>query len=134
MKLNEAPDDLLIANYVKLRDARAQRKKAFEAEDAVDKGRQEKIEIEILRRLNERGTDSTSSRTHGTAYRLVRTSCNVADWDAYFNQFVVPNQAWDFIERRANKTMVEAYRDEHNGELPPGLNWSEVAAIGFRRG
>lgn len=132
MKLSDAPDDLLIAKFVALRDARSLRKKAYEAEDADDKIKQEKIEAEILRRLNDRKTDSTSSKAHGTAYRLTRTSCSVADWEAYFQQFVLPNQAWDFLEKRANKTMVEAYRAEHN-DLPPGLNWSETATIGVRR-
>lgn len=132
MKLNDAPDDMLIGKYVQLRDARAQRKKAFESEDAEDKGRQEKIEAELLRRLNDRGTDSTTSKAYGTAYRIVRSSCSVADWDAFFNQWVVPHSAWDFIERRAAKAAVEAYRQDSN-DLPPGLNWSEVATIGVRR-
>lgn len=132
MKLTEAPDDVLIASFVKIRDARAQRKKAFESADADDKIKQEKIEIEFLRRFNERGTDSTTSREFGTAYRSTRSSCSVADWEAFFNGYVLPNNAWDFLERRANKTMVEAFRTEYN-DLPPGLNWSETATVGVRR-
>ena len=133
LSLAEASDEVLIAKFVQLRDARAANKKAFELADAGDKMKQEKIEAELLRRLNERGTDSTSSRTAGTAYRLVRTSCTVADWETFFTQFVQANEAWDFLERRANKTMVEAFRQEH-GDLPPGLNWSETATIGVKRG
>jgi len=131
MKLNDAPDELLIKKYVELRAARAQRKKAFEMEDSAEKGKQEKIEIEFLRRFNERGTDSTSSREYGTAYRRTTTSCTVSDWEAYLQSFVIPNASWDFLEKRANKTMVDAYRKEHD-DIPPGLNWVETATVGFR--
>lgn len=131
-KLSEATDDVLIAAYVEIRDRRAQRKAAHDAADADDKSRQEKIEAEVLRRLNERGTDSTSSREHGTAYRNIKTSCTTADRQAFMEQFVIPHQAWEFLDVRPNKTAVEAYKDEH-GVLPPGINWSEMAAVGFRR-
>lgn len=132
MKLSDAPDDKLIAGYVKIRDSRAQRKAAFDADDADDKGKQEKIEIEFLRRFSERGTDSSTSRGVGTAYRLTKTSCTMADWDIFF-PFVQANDMWEMIERRPSKDAVKAYREIHN-DLPPGLNWREELAVGFRRG
>lgn len=131
MKINEAPDDKLIAGYVKLRDIRAQRKKSFENEDESDRKRMYAIEAELLRRLNERGTDSTSARGVGTAYRNIKSSCTVADWDSFF-KFVRENNAWEFLTHAASKEAVAAFREE-NDDIPPGLNWSETVAIGFRR-
>lgn len=131
--LSEATDEALISKFVEIRDRRAQRKKEYQEADAEDKRRAEKLEAELLRRLNERGTDSTSSRKHGTAYRLTQTSCTVADWETFFHHFVLPNNNWDFLERRASKSAVEAYRNEHD-DLPPGLNWKEIATIGVKRG
>lgn len=131
VSLADAPDDLLISKFVQLKDARAARKKAFELEDANDKMRQEKLEIELLRRLNERGTDSTSSRSVGTAYRLVKSSCSVADKEVFRN-WVIDRGSWEFLDIKANKTSVDEFRKE-NGDLPPGLNWSEVLTIGIRR-
>lgn len=130
-KLHEASDAQLVGAYVKVRDEIA----AIEAEHKEvlknPKSKLEKIEIEFLRRFQERDAESVRT-SQGTAYRSTRTSATVADWDAFFNQFVVPNQAWDFIERRANKTMVVQYKGEH-GDIPPGLNWREEAVVGFRR-
>lgn len=130
--LDKASDGSIIKKYVELRDIRAQRKKAFDEEDVADKIRMEKLENELLRRLNERGVDSTSSKEFGTAYKKVTTSCSAADWEAFVHDFVIPNQAWDFLTQRPNKTAVAAYVEEH-GDLPPGLNWGEYTTIGIRR-
>ena len=131
MKVSEMRDDQLVEVYIQLRDRRAERKKAFEVEDADDKAKMEKLEQLLLSRFNENGQESVRTKA-GTAYKKLTSSCTVADWDSYLNTFVIPNQAWDFLERRANKTMVDAFKTEHQ-DLPPGLNWSETLTIGVRR-
>lgn len=132
MKLQEAPDDRLIAAFIKVRDQRAQRKAAFDSEDADDKEKQEKIEAEFLRRFHERGATSTKSDA-GTAYIKVTTSTSVADRDAYFGWILEdPAERMGFLESRANKNAVLQYRGE-NDDLPPGLNYSETQTVGFRR-
>ncbi len=130
-KVNELDDATLLKAFIQLRDRRAQRKAAYEADDAGDKDKQAKIEVEFLRRFNERGIDNVSSKGVGTAYRSVRTSATVADWDELFG-FIQQEEAWEMIERRVNKTAVEQYRSV-NDELPPGVNWSETQVINFRR-
>jgi hypothetical protein len=130
-KVNELDDATLLKAFIQLRDRRAQRKADYEADDAGDKDKQAKIEVEFLRRFNERGIDNVSSKGVGTAYRSVRTSATVADWDELFG-FIQQEEAWEMIERRVNKTAVEQYRTV-NDELPPGVNWSETQVINFRR-
>jgi hypothetical protein len=129
--IKELGDNSLLKLYIKLRDQRAQRKAAYEEDDADDRGKQDKIEIEFLRRFNERGIDNVAARGIGTAYRSTRASATVADWDALLDH-VQDNEAWEMIERRVNKTAVQQYRDEHD-DLPPGVNWSETQVINFRR-
>jgi hypothetical protein len=129
--IKELGDNSLLKLYIKLRDQRAQRKAAYEEDDADDRGKQDKIEIEFLRRFNERGIDNVAARGIGTAYRSTRASATVADWDALLGH-VQDNEAWEMIERRVNKTAVQQYRDEHD-DLPPGVNWSETQVINFRR-
>lgn len=131
MKMQDAPDDKLIASYIKIRDTRAQRKAAFDAEDAGDKQKQEKLEGEMIERLNSRGAQSISTN-FGTAYKATRTSATVADWDAFFFNYVVPNNAWELLEHRASKSGVEQYREE-NDDVPPGINWREEIVVNFRR-
>ena len=130
-KVNELDDATLLKAFIQLRDRRAQRKPAYEADDAGDKAKQAKIDVEFLRRFNDRRIDNVSSKGVGTAYRSVRTSATVADWDELFG-FIQQEEAWEMIERRVNKTAVEQYRSV-NDELPPGVNWSETQVINFRR-
>jgi len=130
-KVGELDDESLTKIYIAARDRRAQRKAAYNEEDAADKMKQEKIEIEFLRRFQERGIDSVSIRNVGTAYKSTRSSATVADWDAFLD-YVVSNEAWELLERRVNKTALEQIK-EVEGDLAPGTNWSETVVINFRR-
>lgn len=131
MKLSEVKDADLLKIFMGLRDRRAQRKAAFTEEDAGDKAKQERIENEFLRRFNDREIDNVSARGVGTAYRSVRSSATVADWEALLN-FITTEEAWEMLERRVNKTAVEQYKEVHE-DLPPGVNWGEVITVNFRR-
>jgi hypothetical protein len=130
-KINELDDVSLLKLFIGLRDRRAQRKAAYEEDDAGDKDKQNKIEIEFLRRFQERGIDNVAARDVGTAYRSTRSSATVADWDAVLD-FVQKNEAWEMLERRVNKTAVEQFKSVE-GDLPPGINWSETQVVNFRR-
>lgn len=131
MKLSEAPDDVLVRKFVEIREARAQRKAAYTADDEADKARQEKIESEFLRRFLERGSTASACKGVGTAYLNNRTSATVADKDVFF-AFLRENDAWELLDMRCSKTAVEAYKTA-NDDLPPGVNWSEELTVGFRR-
>lgn len=130
-KVSELDDASLLKIFIALRDRRAQRKTAYDADDAEDKDKQNKIEVEFLRRFNERGIDNVSSRDHGTAYRSTRSSATVADFEAFLGH-VKTQDAWELLERRVNKKAVQEYRDVHD-DLPPGVNWSEAQVVNFRR-
>jgi hypothetical protein len=130
-KVTELDDVSLLRMFIALRDRRAQRKAAYESDDAGDKEKQEKIEVEFLRRFNERGIDNVSARDIGTAYRSTRSSATVGDWDSLLD-YIRGESAWEMLERRVSKTAVEQYRAV-NDDLPPGVNWSETQVINFRR-
>jgi hypothetical protein len=133
MKLQDAPDDKLIAAFVKIRDQRAQLKAAYENEDSDNKEKQEKIEAEFLRRFSERGTDSTKANGIGTAYTKIVTSTSVANKDVFFGWILEdPVDRIMFVNAAANKANVIQYRGE-NQDIPPGLNWAETRTVGFRR-
>jgi hypothetical protein len=130
-KMTEADDVTLLKLFIALRDRRAERKAAYTADDASDRERQDKIENEFLRRFNDRGIDNVSANGVGTAYRSHRSSATVSDWDSLL-QHVIQNDAWELLEHRANKTAVEQFKAEHD-DLPPGVNWSEMQVVNFRR-
>jgi hypothetical protein len=131
-KIQDASDDLLIKKYIALRDARTERKRAYEADDEKDKVMMGKIENDMLRRLNERGTDSSTVRGVGVAFKKTRSYCSVADWDIFF-KYVQDHQAWSMLTHAASKEAVAEFK-EANNDLPPGLNWTETIAVNFNRG
>jgi hypothetical protein len=130
-KIAELEDVSLLKIFIGLRDKRSQRKADYDADDAGDKDKQNRIETEFLRRFNERGIDNVSSREFGTAYRSTRSSATVADWEAVLDH-VKEQDAWELLERRVSKGAIQQYRDVHD-DLPPGVNWSEAQVVNFRR-
>lgn len=132
MKLQEASDERLISAFVKIRDQRSQRRADYEAADADDRAKQDKIEAEFLRRFHERGSTSTKSDA-GTAYINVTNSATVADRDVYFNWIIEDvKERLCFLEARVNKTSLAQYKEEHD-DIPPGVNYRETQSVGFRR-
>jgi len=130
-KVEDVDDVNLLQLFIALRDRRAERKAAYNEEDAGDRSKQEKIETEFLRRFGDRGIDNVSARGVGTAYRSTRVSATVADWDSLLGH-IQDQDAWELLERRVNKTAVEQFKDQHE-DLPPGVNWSESQVVNFRR-
>lgn len=131
VKPSEMKDSQLVELYIKLRDKRAQRKAAFENDDADDKQKQEKIEALLLVRFANAGLESIKTPA-GTAYKTVKTSATIADKDAFFLNWVIPNAQWEFLDIKANKTSILDYKAQNN-DLPPGISWREEVAINVRR-
>ena len=125
MKINE-----LVDKYVKLRDAKAAKKKEYDTELAKYDTAMEKIEAILLKHFEETGADSVKTE-QGTAYRSSRTSATVADWDSFLGH-VRHHDAWEMLEHRVNKKAVEEYKAA-NEDLPPGVNWKEEVVVNIRR-
>ena len=130
-KMTDLDDVSLLRLFIGLRDRRAQRKAAYDDDDAGDRDRQNKIEVEFLRRFQARGIDNVSARDVGTAYKSTRSSATVADWDAFLDH-VRGSDAWELLERRVSKAAVEQVKSV-NDDLPPGVNWAETQVVNFRR-
>ncbi len=120
----------LVEGYIKLRDAKAKRKAAYEADVAKIDKVMEGVEAKLLQYFQETGIESVRTDA-GTAYKSTRTSATVADRDAFFF-FVQQHDAFQMLEARCAKNAVAEYKEAH-GDLPPGLNWSEEVVVGFRR-
>lgn len=122
--------DELVDKYVRLRDKKDEMKLAYNEKVAVVDEALVKIEGVLLKHFQATGQESAKT-PFGTAYTSTRTSATVADWDIYL-QFVREHEMWEMLEKRANKTAVEQYRDAHE-DLPPGVNWREELVVNIRR-
>ena len=123
--------EAIVDKYIELRDAKGKLKAAYDAKVAKLDSVMDRIEGVILEQFNAQGIQSCSTKS-GTAYKQVRTSASVADWDATFG-FIQSHELWNMLERRVSKNAVIEYKDAHDGIIPPGLNWREESVINVRR-
>lgn len=128
--VTELKNDELVRLYVALRDDIAKEKADYENRVADRKAKQLKIEGILLKRLQDAGDEAVRTK-YGTAYKNIRTSASVADWDSLLN-FVKQEEAWELLTRGVNKTVVEQHVAA-NGDLPPGVNWGQEVTIGVQR-
>lgn len=120
----------VVAKYIRARDLKAKLEAEHKQHIAPIVAAMDKMEGALLALFNAQGMDSAGCEA-GTAYRTTKTSATVGDMDAFLD-FVKTNDAWHFLERRVAKTQVDEYVAANN-ELPPGINYSSIAAVNVRR-
>jgi hypothetical protein len=119
-----------IEQYVKLRDRIKEMKDEFETKVGPYASALEQLNTMILDHLNNVKADSVATPS-GTAYRTPKRSASLADPDAFMS-YVVANEAWSLLDRKANVTAVFDFIDT-NKALPPGVNVSQIFVAGVRR-
>lgn len=122
--------DAVVSKYVKLRDLKAEKKSAYDDSVKDIDAAMAKCELYLLRTMQEMGLESVRTEA-GTAYKTVKTSAQVADWDMAL-AFIRDNELWEMLEKRVSKKLVEQYKEEKN-DLPPGINWREELTVNIRR-
>ena len=120
-----------VARYIELRDNKAKKKAEFDQQLARYDEAMGKIEAVLLKSLNESNMESVRTEA-GTCFKQVQPRVGVADWDAV-RGFIADNDMWHMLDKRVNKTAVLQYKQEHEGAIPPGLNYSEEIVINVRR-
>lgn len=122
--------DLMVERYVTLRDKLKEADDGHKAKTKAAREYLEKLNGQILAKLNEVGSDSTST-PHGTAYRTMRKSATIADGEA-FRKFVIKGKLFDLVDWKANANAVSDFIDT-NQAPPPGVNYSTTFLVGVRR-
>lgn len=126
-ELPAADIDKLVRVFVKMRDAKAE----LAAQTKAITEQQELIEAELLRRAI--AENVTGFKTvHGTTYISEETSFSMAD-DRTFMDYVRETGSVDLLERRVSARNVKQFMEDHNGEVPPGLNWFKQSRMKIRR-
>jgi hypothetical protein len=123
--------DKITRAYLRIRDARAERKKAFEAEDVQLKEAQESLAATMLNEMNESGIQSFRTK-HGTVYLTEDILPAAFDWDLFY-QYVAENMAFDALHKRITKEFVSTYMEQNNGEAPPGVSVIRKNVVNVRR-
>ena len=120
----------VVKGYVSLRDQKAKIKKQHVEELAPFNEKMMKIEGWLLRDLQTRKVQSQKT-AEGTAFLQKSTKATVRDRDAFLKH-VKDNDAWDLIENRAAKSVVEDHL-ENTGEIVPGVHYERTTVVRVRR-
>ena len=120
----------LVAKYIAARDLKSKLDNDHKTKLEPLIAAMEKTESAILDFFNQHGMDSAKCEA-GTAYKTMRSSATVADMDQFLD-FVRRTEGWHFLEKRVAKTQVDEYVAAHS-DLPPGINYTRMAALNVRR-
>lgn len=123
--------DTLVEKYLAMREQVKAIEDEAKEKTSVLKAKMDKIETYFLA-LAERDGLKNIPTHHGLVYFGVSDSATLAD-PSIFMEFVVENQAWDLLEKRASSTATRSFVEE-NGHLPPGVNFTSRRRVTVRRG
>jgi hypothetical protein len=119
-----------VAQFVALRDEIKRMDDAYAESKRPFLEMKERLEAELLKNLQE--TNSEGIRTKaGTVYISTRDSASLEDPEA-FMKYVIENNAFDLMDRKANTTAVRDFIEEHHAP-PPGAKFSSRQTVGVRR-
>lgn len=124
-------NDLVTKRYIQLRDKLDAMEKEHKENIAPVKEAMAKIEIHLLGTLTASGTESMRTK-FGTFFKAKKTSATVADKQIFLD-FIKENGAWELLDIRALKSGIETYKEEREGDLPPGINWREETTVNIRK-
>jgi hypothetical protein len=123
--------DQITSIYIKIRDARADKKRAFEVEDKELEDQLSVLAAQMLDTCKEMGADSIRT-PHGTIIRTVKSRYWTNDWDSMYD-FIQENGAFGLLEKRLHQTNMKDFLSENPDYLPMGLNVESEYTVSVRR-
>jgi len=123
--------DKLTQIYLKIRDARAENKAAFDAQDTVLKDQMALLESNMLDACKTMNADSVRT-PHGTIIRSVKSRYWTNDWDSMYT-FIKEQGAFGLLEKRLHQTNMKDFLAENPDVLPMGLNVESEYTVVVRR-
>lgn len=129
-KETEKPLDVLVANWVAIRDHIKETEEVMEKHLAPFKAKKEEITAELLKQLDTQGAEMARTK-HGTVSALVRHTASLSDPDAFMD-YVRENDLYELMDRRANAVACREHAKFNNGVMPPGVKINSVRYVGVR--
>jgi hypothetical protein len=134
-------DEALVAEFIRIREARAELKRRADKADNALKEQQHALKCEMLRRLDERGGTSSATQS-GTFYSTTKQQPSCTDWNVFYKwydearaQYVSGESAFDpsdMMRKQLNMEAIRAFSELYNGSLPPAVAVSTERDIGVR--
>lgn len=127
----DIPVDKLIKVYVKIRDAKAEKKEELEKEMAAFDEQLDAIQEQLLELCRKTGVDSLKT-AHGTAMRKVTTRYWTQDWES-FHKFIKEHDALHLLEKRISQGNMKEFLEQNPEDHPPGMSVHSEYQITVRR-
>lgn len=122
--------DDVIAGYLRLREQKEALSKKHKEELAPVVENMMKFEGWLQQQLLAQGLQNFKGKS-GVAFLQSNTSVTVEDRNAMLN-WVRENEAWDFLESRVSKSVVQDYM-ESTQEVPPGISVKTEQVVRVRQ-
>ena len=113
--------DKLTRVYEKIRKARSENTKEYEARDKELKAQLETVGAALLSWLIDNNMQSSHTANGLTFYKEEIVTPTAADWNIIY-EWIAENDAWEALEKRLTKTFFKNYMKDHDGAIPPGVN------------
>lgn len=123
--------DQVIAGYLALRNKKEKLSELHKAQMAPLNEQISKLENWLQGELNKLGLTNFKGAS-GIAFLQTNTDCTSKDWDSTL-KWIIDNGAYEFLERRVSKSVVEEYVEQH-GEAPPGVQITRETVVRVRKG
>jgi hypothetical protein len=131
----EAPPPLAVDKvteaYISIRDARAEAKRVFEAQDEVLAEQMRVLESHMLDVCKQINADSIRTKA-GTVIRSVKTRYWTNDWDSMY-RLIHEQHAFGLLEKRLHQANMKQFLEENPEILPEGLNQDKEYTVVVRR-
>jgi hypothetical protein len=111
--------DAAIEAYVALRDELREFQRGVKTREDLLKSQLDEISMWLRDKADEIGVDSFKTK-HGTAYRNLKESYRIGDWDA-FVAYIKETDNFQLFEKRVAKNAAKEIHRE--GQIPPGLDY-----------
>lgn len=114
------PTNKLVRVFIRLRDKRAEAKRAFDEQDEDLKGKQRQVENELLRRALAEGVEGFKT-IEGTTYISEEKHVSIADPDEFKTFLAEEDDPFLYFEQRPSLGRIVEFQKGHDGNLPPGI-------------
>ena len=121
----------IVSKYVQVRDARDTHRADAKKVEVQFAQQLEILEAELNARMNADGTTSIST-SEATVYYVQDTRPKCNDWDAFY-RFAETSGRADLLQKRLGKAAIEAYKEDNDGALPPGVTMDEYRDVRVRK-
>lgn len=131
VRLRAMPVSDLVLEYLGVRDHLDGERHKWQALETSLKDRLTRMSMVMREKGDDMGVDNFTVRGVGTAYRNIKHSYRVLDWDGYW-KWLVENGYSQCVEKRPAKLAVQEIH-RATGVLPPGLDHIQEVEFLVRR-